>query len=504
MITNIEYDNFKDSDYTVLPMSREIAAPGETPLSLYSKIADQQNNFLFESVEGGDRWAQYSIIGFGCIDTIKISGKAIETMIDGVKDTYEAENPLQEIEAIISKHRSPNIENLPRFYGGYVGFFAYESAQYAESKIALLPGKDSKFAEHMPDIMLVKAEQLIIFDNLNNSTQVIFNASLQNMTYEFAQSKLDDIEKKLTTHAESEAKEFKPITNSFTFESNFTKEEYCDAVNAIKNYIAEGDVMQVVLAQDFSANFDKDPFNLYKAIRELNPSPYMYFLDLDECQIVGASPEILVRLEDNEINLRPLAGTRKRGETPEEDKLNEDDLLNDPKEIAEHLMLIDLGRNDVGRVSEIGSVLVTDKMTIEKYSHVMHIVSNVEGKIASGLSYFDVLKASLPAGTLSGAPKIRAMEIINELEPSSRGIYGGAIGYIGWNGNMDTAIAIRTAVIKDKTIHVGAGAGVVADSVPENEWLECRQKSKVFMDAMEMILQEQIVQSYLEKKQIQE
>lgn len=487
MITNIEYDNFKDSDYTVLPMSREIVAPGETPLSLYSKIADQQNNFLFESVEGGDRWAQYSIIGFGCIDTIKISGKAIETMIDGVKDTYEAENPLQEIEAIISKHRSPNIENLPRFYGGYIGFFAYESAQYAESKIALLPGKDSKFAEHMPDIMLVKAEQLIIFDNLNNSTHVIFNASLQNMTYEFAQSKLDDIEKKLTTHAESEAKEFKPITNSFTFESNFTKEEYCDAVNAIKNYIAEGDVMQVVLAQDFSANFDKDPFNLYKAIRELNPSPYMYFLDLDECQIVGASPEILVRLEDNEINLRPLAGTRKRGETPEEDKLNEDDLLNDPKEIAEHLMLIDLGRNDVGRVSEIGSVLVTDKMTIEKYSHVMHIVSNVEGKIASGLSYFDVLKASLPAGTLSGAPKIRAMEIINELEPSSRGIYGGAIGYIGWNGNMDTAIAIRTAVIKDKKIHVGAGAGVVADSVPENEWLECRQKSKVFMDAMEMI-----------------
>tara|TARA_Y100000994_G_scaffold117425_1_gene96384 strand:+ start:1825 stop:3291 length:1467 start_codon:yes stop_codon:yes gene_type:complete len=487
MITNTEYNNFKNADYTVLPMSREIVAPGETPLSLYSKIADQQNNFLFESVEGGDRWAQYSIIGFGCIDTIKISGKTIETTIDGVKDTFEAENPLQSIEEIISKNRSPNIKNLPRFHGGYIGFFAYESAQYAESKIALLPGKDSKFEEHMPDIMLVKAEQLIIFDNLNDSTQIIFNANLKNMTYGFARSKLDDIEKKLTTYVESEVKEFKPITNCFEFESNFTKEEYCGAVNTIKNYIAEGDVMQVVLAQDFSANFDKDPFNLYKAIRELNPSPYMYFIDLDECQIVGASPEILVRLEDNEINLRPLAGTRKRGESPEEDKLNEDDLLNDPKEIAEHLMLIDLGRNDVGRVSEIGSVLVTDKMTIEKYSHVMHIVSNVMGKIASGLSYFDVLKASLPAGTLSGAPKIRAMEIINELEPSSRGIYGGAIGYIGWNGNMDTAIAIRTAVIKDKTIHVGAGAGVVADSVPENEWLECRQKSKVFMDAMEMI-----------------
>ena len=487
MITNTEYKNFKDADFTVLPMIREIVAPGETPLSLYSKIADQQNNFLFESVEGGDRWAQYSIIGFGCIDTIKISGKKIETVIDGVKDRFEAANPLKAIEEIILKNRSPNIENLPRFHGGYIGFFAYESAQYAESKIASLPSKDSKFKEHMPDIMLVKAEQLIVFDNLNDTTQIIFNANLKNMTYEFALSKLDDIEKILNTHTETDVQEFNQITNYFEFESNFTKEGYCDAVNTIKNYITEGDVMQVVLAQDFSANFDKDPFDLYRAIRKLNPSPYMYFLDLDECQIVGASPEILVRLEDHEINLRPLAGTRKRGENPEEDKINEEDLLNDPKEIAEHLMLIDLGRNDVGRVSKIGSVIVTDKMTIEKYSHVMHIVSNVMGKIASGLSYFDVLKASLPAGTLSGAPKIRAMEIINELEPSSRGIYGGAIGYIGWNGNMDTAIAIRTAVIKDKTIHVGAGAGVVADSVPENEWLECRQKSKVFMDAMEMI-----------------
>ena len=487
MITKKEYENFQEADYTVLPLSREIKAPHETPLSLYLKIANQQNNFLFESVEGGDRWAQYSIIGFGCLDTIKVSGTKIETVIDGIRDNFVAENPLEAIEEIISQHRSPNIDNLPRFHGGFIGFFAYESAQYAENKIASLSGKDSKFEEHMPDIMLVKADQLIIFDNLNSSTQIIFNANLENMTYEFAQSKLDEIEKVLITPAENNFKKFKQIKNSFEFESNFTKKEYCDAVNTIKNYIAEGDVMQVVLAQDFSAGFDKDPFNLYRAIRELNPSPYMYFLDLDECQIVGASPEILVRLEDDEINLRPLAGTRKRGKNPDEDKFNEEDLLNDPKEMAEHLMLIDLGRNDVGRVSEIGSVLVTDKMTVEKYSHVMHIVSNVMGKIASGLGYFDVLKAALPAGTLSGAPKIRAMEIIHELEPSSRGIYGGAIGYIGWNGNMDTAIAIRTAVIKNQMIHVGAGAGVVADSVPENEWLECRQKSKVFMDAMEMI-----------------
>ena len=487
MITKEEYNNFKDANFTVLPISRTVSAPGDTPLSLYSKISDQKNNFLLESVEGGERWAQYSIIGFGCLDTIKVSGNTIETLINGVSNKCKAENPLLAIQEITSQHLSPNLEHLPRFHGGYVGFFAYESSQYAEAKIAMLPEKGSKFAEHMPDIMLVKAEKLIVFDNLNNSTQIIFNACLQSMTYEFACSQLDEIENLISKPISLEADNFKEITNTFEFHSNFTKAEYLAAVSTIKNYIAEGDVMQVVLAQDFSANFDHDPFDLYKAIRELNPSPYMYYLNLDECQIVGASPEILVRLENQEVTLRPMAGTRKRGKNLAEDKSNQSELLNDPKEIAEHLMLIDLGRNDVGRVSEIGSVKVTAKMIVEKYSHVMHIVSNVVGRLISGLNYFDVLKAALPAGTLSGAPKIRAMEIIHELEPSSRGIYGGAIGYIGWNGNMDTAIAIRTAVIKDKTIHVGAGAGVVADSVPENEWLECRQKSKVFMDAMEMI-----------------
>ncbi len=487
MITKEEYNNFKDANFTVLPISRTVSAPDDTPLSLYSKISDQKNNFLLESVEGGERWAQYSIIGFGCLDTIKVSGNTIETLINGVSNKCKAENPLLAIQEITSQHLSPNLEHLPRFHGGYVGFFAYESSQYAEAKIAMLPEKGSKFAEHMPDIMLVKAEKLIVFDNLNNSTQIIFNACLQSMTYEFACSQLDEIENLISKPISLEVDNFKEITNTFEFHSNFTKAEYLAAVSTIKNYIAEGDVMQVVLAQDFSANFDLDPFDLYKAIRELNPSPYMYYLNLDECQIVGASPEILVRLENQEVTLRPMAGTRKRGKNLVEDKSNQSELLNDPKEIAEHLMLIDLGRNDVGRVSEIGSVKVTAKMIVEKYSHVMHIVSNVVGRLISGLNYFDVLKAALPAGTLSGAPKIRAMEIIHELEPSSRGIYGGAIGYIGWNGNMDTAIAIRTAVIKDKTIHVGAGAGVVADSVPENEWLECRQKSKVFMDAMEMI-----------------
>ncbi|MDA8655242.1 anthranilate synthase component I [Gammaproteobacteria bacterium] len=487
MITKEEYNNFKEANFNVLPISRTVSAPEDTPLSLYSKIADQKNNFLLESVEGGERWAQYSIIGFDCIDTIKVSGNTIETSIAGVTNKFISENPLEAIEELTAQYQAPDIENLPRFHGGYVGFFAYESSQYAESKIAKLPSKGSKFNEHMPDIMLVKAEKLIVFDNSNNTTQIILNVSLQNTSYESACSNLDEIESLISQPISLKADHFNEITNTFEFKSNFSKEEYVDAVSTIKNYIEEGDVMQVVLAQDFSATFDREPFDLYKAIRKLNPSPYMYYLNLDECQIVGASPEILVRLENQEITLRPMAGTRKRGQNSEEDQFNQIELFNDPKERAEHLMLIDLGRNDVGRVAEIGSVKVTAKMVIEKYSHVMHIVSNVVGRLASEFNYFDVLKAALPAGTLSGAPKIRAMEIINELEPSSRGIYGGAIGYIGWNGNMDTAIAIRTAVIKDKKIHVGAGAGVVADSIPENEWLECRQKSKVFLDAMEMI-----------------
>jgi anthranilate synthase component 1 len=281
--------------------------------------------------------------------------------------------------------------------------------------------------------------------------------------------------------------DFKKPTGKLEFNSNFKKDEYLNGVKKIKDYILEGDAFQVVLAQDFSLPFDSDPFELYKALRVLNPSPYMYYLNLKECKVVGASPEILIRLEQDNITLRPIAGTRKRGQTIDEDKGNEIDLLNDPKEIAEHLMLIDLGRNDVGKISEIGSVKVTDKMIIEKYSHVMHIVSNITGRLLSNLNYMDAIKSSLPAGTLSGAPKIRAMEIINEIEPSSRGIYGGAIGYISWNGDVDTAIAIRTAVIKDSIIHVGAGAGVVADSIPEKEWEECKQKAKVFLDALEMI-----------------
>ena len=487
MITKEEFQDYAKAGFNIIPVVKKLSLENQTPLTLYSQITDKSNTFLLESVEGGDQWAQFSIIGFDCLDTIKVSGNFIEINKEGTSSSFESEDPLSEIQKITESHKAPEINGLPRFYGGYVGFFAYESAQYAEKKIAKLQSKDSKFKDHMPEIFLVKADKLIIYDNINKSTQVIFNANPSKFSYEDALDEIKTIVTSLQNEADNLETSFKEPRGLIDFDSNFTKKDYLNAVSRIKNYIEEGDVMQVVLAQDFSLPFNKNPFELYKAVRKLNPSPYMYYLDLEECQVVGSSPEILVRLEDNKVTLRPIAGTRRRGATPEEDKTNQNDLLNDPKEIAEHLMLIDLGRNDVGKVSEIGSVKVTDKMVIEKYSHVMHIVSNVTGSLSKDLNYLDALKATLPAGTLSGAPKIRAMEIINELEPSSRGIYGGAIGYISWNGNIDTAIAIRTAVIKDDVIHVGAGAGIVADSVPENEWLECKQKSKVFIDAMEMI-----------------
>jgi len=487
MLSREEFQSYVDSGFNIIPVVEDLLLENQTPLTIYSQISDKSNTFLLESVEGGDKWSQYSIIGFNCSDTIKVTGNVIELKNGDEITSFSSDDPLSEIQKITSSFKSADINNLPRFYGGYVGFFAYESARYAEKKIADLPAKESKFQEHMPEIFLVKAEQLVVYDNFKNTAQVIFNADPSKHSYEIVKNQINEMKASFSFASTLAEITFKDPKSLKHFESNFKKEEYLEAVNKIKNYIKEGDVFQVVLAQDFYSKFDLNPFDLYRAIRKLNPSPYMYFLDLEECQVVGSSPEILVRLENDKLTLRPIAGTRKRGKDPEEDKQNEDDLLNDPKELAEHLMLIDLGRNDVGRVSEIGSVKVTDKMVIEKYSHVMHIVSNVVGTLSKDLDYLDALKASLPAGTLSGAPKIRAMEIINELEPSSRGIYGGAIGYISWNGNVDTAIAIRTAVIKDKMIHVGAGAGIVADSIPENEWLECIQKSKAFVDALEMI-----------------
>ncbi|MDB9898523.1 anthranilate synthase component I [Gammaproteobacteria bacterium] len=487
MINKEQFQQYADQGFNIIPVAKDVHLDDVTPLTIYSQISNKSNTFLLESVEGGETWAQYSIVGLDCLDTIKVTGNTIETKTGDQISSFISDNPLDEIQELISGLKTPEIKDLPRFYGGYVGFFAYESAKYAEKRIADLVNKDSKFDEHMPEIFLVKAEKLIVYDNTDQSIQIIFNVDPSKTSYEEALDAIEKIGSLLNSEDTIFDDTFKTPSGEMAFNSNFEKDDYIKAVGLVKNYIEEGDVMQVVLAQDFSQDFQNDPFDLYRALRQLNPSPYMYYLDLDECQIVGASPEILVRLEEDKVTLRPIAGTRKRGSNTEEDLANEKDLLTDPKEIAEHLMLIDLGRNDVGRVSEMGTVQVTDKMIVEKYSHVMHIVSNVTGTLSKDLDAIDALKASLPAGTLSGAPKIRAMQIINELEPSSRGIYGGAIGYISWNGNIDTAIAIRTAVIKDNVIHVGAGAGIVADSIPENEWLECKQKAKVFLDAMEMI-----------------
>jgi anthranilate synthase component 1 len=487
MINKEQFQQYADQGFNIIPVAKDVHLDDVTPLTIYSQISNKSNTFLLESVEGGETWAQYSIVGLDCLDTIKVTGNTIETKTGDQISSFISDNPLDEIQELISGLKTPEIKDLPRFYGGYVGFFAYESAKYAEKRIADLVNKDSKFDEHMPEIFLVKAEKLIVYDNTDQSIQIIFNVDPSKTSYEEALDSIEKIGSLLNSEDTIFDDTFKTPSGEMAFNSNFEKDDYIKAVGLVKNYIEEGDVMQVVLAQDFSQDFQNDPFDLYRALRQLNPSPYMYYLDLDECQIVGASPEILVRLEEDKVTLRPIAGTRKRGSNTEEDLANEKDLLTDPKEIAEHLMLIDLGRNDVGRVSEMGTVQVTDKMIVEKYSHVMHIVSNVTGTLSKDLDAIDALKASLPAGTLSGAPKIRAMQIINELEPSSRGIYGGAIGYISWNGNIDTAIAIRTAVIKDNVIHVGAGAGIVADSIPENEWLECKQKAKVFLDAMEMI-----------------
>ena len=487
MMDKEKFSELGAEGYTVVPLKQKIQTHYQDPISLFKRVRNIKDSFLLESVEGGDQWAQYSIIGFDCIDSIQVHHDEIKLIERGQTKKFASSKPLDVIADQIKKQKALKEKDMPRFYGGYVGFFAYESSKYAEKKIFDLSDKPSKFDEHMPEIYLIKAEKLIVFDNFNQKKFAIYNANPSSSSYEEAINSVSEISDSIDQAFEKVGQDFKKIKGELEFQSNFSKKEFVAAVNSVKNYIAEGDVMQVVLAQDFKMPFHGDSFHLYTALRELNPSPYMYYLNLNECKVVGASPEILIRLEGSQVTLRPIAGTRKRGANEEEDKINEKDLLSDPKELAEHLMLIDLGRNDVGKVSKIGSVKVTEKMIVEKYSHVMHIVSNVVGQISEGLQAMDVLKATLPAGTLSGAPKIRAMEIINEIEPSSRGIYGGAIGYISWNGDIDTAIAIRTAVIKDQLMHVGAGAGIVADSDPEKEWFECIQKSQVFIDAMEMI-----------------
>lgn len=485
-MTPAEFTEYARQGYNRIPVCREVLADLDTPLSAYLKLADGPYSYLFESVHGGEQWGRYSIIGLPCQTRVKISGFTITLEKQGtVVESFEHPQPLEWIEEFRQQYKVPDVEGLPRFNGGLVGYFGYETIGYIEPRLRA-NGKPDPIGT--PDILLMVSQDLLVFDNLSGKMLLLTHADpAQDNAYHNAKARLDRLVEKLRKpHGHPQSHATTKHVKEDDFVSGFTQQGFEDAVRQAKQYITDGDCMQVVLSQRMSIPFSASPLDLYRALRCLNPSPYMYYLNLEDFHIVGSSPEILVRLEDDEITVRPIAGTRRRGETHEQDLALEKELLADPKEIAEHLMLIDLGRNDTGRVAKIGSVKLTDKMIIERYSHVMHIVSNVTGELQDGKNAFDVLAATFPAGTVSGAPKIRAMEIIDELEPVKRGIYSGAVGYISWSGNLDTAIAIRTAVIKDQTLHIQAGAGIVYDSVPRSEWEETMNKGRAVFRAVSM------------------
>ena len=478
-------------DYNRIPVSREALADLETPLSAYRKLAEGPYSYFFESVQGGEKWGRYSIIGLPCRTLLKVFGYRVEIWVDGVlSETEEVTDPLAFAEAFQQRYRTAPRMDLPVFHGGLVGYFGYDTVRYVEPRLKAGMPPDRLGT---PDILLMVSEEVLVFDNLAGTIRLIVNADPSaDHALEKAQKRLSALVARLREPMRPLPEVVLEAADSSTLEqqaeSDFTQATYEASVEKVKEYVLAGDVMQVVPSQRMSIPFSAPPLNLYRALRNLNPSPYMYYLDMEDFHIVGSSPEILARLEKGVVTVRPIAGTRRRGLTEDEDDSMEAELLADPKEIAEHLMLIDLGRNDVGRIAETGSVELTDKMVVERYSHVMHIVSNVRAKLKSGKSAFDVLRATLPAGTLSGAPKIRAMEIIDELEPVKRGVYGGAVGYISWAGDMDTAIAIRTAVIKDGKLYVQAGGGVVADSIPVMEWKETHDKARAMFRAASMVL----------------
>ena len=476
--------------YNRVPQVRLVAADLETPLSCYLKLAQGSYSYLLESAQGGEKWGRYSIIGLPAQKVLRIYGHRADLEENGhIVSSEQIADPLAYVETFQAQYNAAPLTDLPAFYGGLVGYFSYDTVRYVEPRLAASCPEDTL---GVPDIMLMVSEDVVVFDNMAGAMFLITHVDPQlDNAEQLAQSQLDVMEEKLALPvpklpplAVEENDEAASIETQF--ESGFSQPEYEAAVEKVREYVHAGDVMQVVPSRRMSIPFTAPPVNLYRSLRRLNPSPYMYFLNMGDFHIVGSSPEILARLEDNEVTVRPIAGTRKRGKTQQEDDALEAEMLADPKEIAEHLMLIDLGRNDVGRVANTGSVVLSDKMIVERYSHVMHIVSHVTGQLKSGLNAMDVLRATLPAGTLSGAPKIRAMEIIDELEPVKRGVYGGAVGDLGWGGNMDTAIAIRTAVIKDGVLNVQSGGGVVADSIPALEWKETMNKARAMFRAVAM------------------
>lgn len=483
------FDALAAEGFNRIPLVREILADLDTPLSVYLKLATGPYSYLLESVQGGEKWGRYSIIGLPARQVATVRGHRVDLRVDGeLREQTEVADPLAWIEAFHRGFRAAPPEGIPqapRFLGGLVGYFGYDTVRYVEPRLVRCPNPDSL---GVPDILFLVSDEVLVLDNLAGRLYLVVHADpAEPQALERGQARLDELSRRLRS-AGSVYRTEQPgqSAGERALTASFTQHAFEQAVERIKRYIVDGDVMQVVPSQRMSVPYLDSPLDLYRALRCTNPSPYMFFMNLADFHVVGSSPEILVRLEEGEVTVRPLAGTRRRGATDAEDKALEEELLADPKEIAEHLMLIDLARNDVGRVSEIGSVRVTDRMTIERYSHVMHIVSNVSGRLKRGLSPIDALRATFPAGTLSGAPKIRAMEIIDEVEPVKRGIYGGAVGYLSYSGNMDLAIAIRTAVLKDGALHVQAGAGVVADSVPELEWQETLNKGRALFRAVDL------------------
>jgi anthranilate synthase component 1 len=488
-ITQQDFDSLAHEGYNRIPLVVETFADLDTPLSLYLKLANQPYSYLLESVQGGERFGRYSIIGLPARTRIQARGRRVEVIRDGqVVESMDDTNPLDFVQAFQARFKTPPAHllsngSLPRFTGGLAGYFGYETIRYIERRLA---HSDKPDALGVPDVLLMVSEELAVVDNLSGKLYFIVYADPASPTaYQQAHERLHALIRLLRKSVS--IPESPPMQPSVAA-SEFGEAGFKDAVDKAKRYIFDGDIMQVVLSQRMSQPFAAPPLSLYRALRSLNPSPYMFFYDMGDHHVVGASPEILVRLENDTVTARPIAGTRPRGKSREQDLALAEELLADPKERAEHVQLMDLGRNDVGRVAQTGTVKVTDSMVIERYSHVMHIVSNVEGKLKPGMDAIDVLKATFPAGTVSGAPKVRAMEIIDELEPSKRGIYAGAVGYLGFNGDMDLAIAIRTGVIKSGMLYSQAGAGIVADSVPESEWMETQNKARAVLRAAEMVL----------------
>jgi anthranilate synthase component 1 len=494
MITELEFKSLAQQGYNRIPLMAEAFADLETPLSLYLKLAhgrgDGKHSFLLESVVGGERFGRYSFIGLPARTLLRATGFGAEAKTEVVRDGVVVEtnhgNPLDFIAAYQQRFKVALRPGLPRFCGGLAGYFGYDAVRHIEKKLEKTCPPDTLGC---PDILLLQCEELAVIDNLSGKLYLIVYADpAQPEAYANAKKRLRELREALKYSVSAPV--VKP-SQGYPAERDFAKADYLKAVDRAKELIAAGDFMQVQVGQRIKKRYTESPLSLYRALRSLNPSPYMYYYHFGDFHVVGASPEILVRQENTpegtKVTIRPLAGTRPRGATPEQDKATETELITDPKERAEHVMLIDLARNDIGRIAKIGTVKVTEAFAVERYSHVMHIVSNVEGLLVDGMTSMDVLKATFPAGTLTGAPKVHAMELIDQLEPTKRGIYGGACGYLSYAGDMDVAIAIRTGIIKDQTLYVQAAAGVVADSVPEMEWRETEHKARALLRAAELV-----------------